>query len=266
LQRKTLKGPVNLAIRVPEELAFIWWELLNNEEETFAGFLSLNHSIYFSRYTGGTVWSSSPLPAEKLSILVIVAQPEDHEHVNIRREVSVIRTALAGRSRIQLRIISNPTIAKLQDCIVTLKPNIVHFVGHATFQPGGISGLVFTDGISGSEILSSSAFAEMLKHGSYQCSLVVLNACETATVGQNYDNSIAGGLVQAGIPAVIGMQCRIPSNIALAFSESFYSYLLDGFCQPVDLAVNNARLSLYSQKQSSKLLTVLWRKTAVRCR
>ncbi len=260
-EARETRSKINFALQIPETLANIWWELLYSTEARARGFLSLNHDIHFSRFTGSSFWPLPPDPVERLNILVVVSQPADQKSLDANKEVDILRTVLSERSRINFQVQINPTILEFKGQVSSFKPNIIHFVGHAVFQPDeeNGSGLIFPDDEEQkSLVLSSIDFAQILKQNSRECSLVILNACDTATVGYSYDNSIAGELVQAGIPAVIGMQCKIPNNIALIFSECFYSYLLDEFCQPIDLALNNARSFIHSQRLNMKLLDKYW--------
>jgi hypothetical protein len=67
---------------------------------------------------------------------------------------------------------------------------------------------------------------------------VFLAACQTAQVGAAGDGrphpsrGVAQALVQAGIPAALGMQAVIPAESAVAFAREFYAALADGW--PVD--------------------------------
>lgn len=261
LANQVADEPVSLALHIPETLASIWWELLNfnSDHELVRGFLSLNKSIYFSRYVGNLFWDSSIQPAERLKILAVVSQPLDLKSLDAENEVNILKASLPGPNRVDLIVLENPTIDDFKKSIRTFKPHIMHFIGHATFHETEASGLfLLDDKRERSSLLTSSDLAKIIKRHTNECSLIILNACETATVGHNYDNSIAGSLVQAGIPAVIGMQCKIPNRIALVFCQSFYAYLLDGFCQPVDFALNHARSVIYQTQINMKFFNKYW--------
>lgn len=259
LAENPIDNSISLALRIPEELASIWWELLYSDHDVAQGFFSLNETIHFSRYTGSTLWHSTAESIESLRVLAIVSQPPDQPKLDINAELNILRASIVGRNRVQFEYSDNPTIKEFKRVVHYYKPHIIHFIGHGIYEPNGTSGLIMPNETKeGSSILSSAEFANILKWRGNECSLVILNACETATVGINYQNSVAGALINAGIPAVIGMQCKIPNNIALVFSECFYAYLLDGFCQPVDYALNNARAFIQRSKIDQKLFAKYW--------
>jgi CHAT domain-containing protein len=72
-------------------------------------------------------------------------------------------------------------------------------------------------------------------------SLVVLNACNSATAGRDVYGNTARTLA-VNIPAVIGMQYPFSSRAAETFSESFYRAVADRFS--IQAALRQARLML----------------------
>ena len=78
------------------------------------------------------------------------------------------------------------------------------------------------------EILWANDLAEMMKGKGI--SLVVLNSCQTSqSDSRSFEAaSVATTLIQAGIPAVIGMQLSIDDDSAIAFSKYFYDALSEG--------------------------------------
>ena len=78
------------------------------------------------------------------------------------------------------------------------------------------------------EILWASDLAEMMKGKGI--SLVVLNSCQTSqSDSRSFEAaSVATTLIQAGIPAVIGMQIGIDDDSAIEFSRTFYDALSKG--------------------------------------
>jgi hypothetical protein len=80
--------------------------------------------------------------------------------------------------------------------------------------------------------------------------LVVLNACNTARAaggegggGDVFYRGLGSSLIQAGVPAVVGMQSPIRDEAAVAFAQELYRRLADGW--PVDAAVAEGRHALY---------------------
>ena len=64
---------------------------------------------------------------------------------------------------------------------------------------------------------------------------------------------MAQTLIQQGVPAVVAMQFEITDRAAIAFSDDFYASLVLGL--PVDVAVNEARKSIYAQPNATEWAT-----------
>jgi hypothetical protein len=64
---------------------------------------------------------------------------------------------------------------------------------------------------------------------------------------------VAQTLIQQGVPAVVAMQFEITDRAAIAFSDDFYASLVLGL--PVDVAVNEARKSIYAQPNATEWAT-----------
>ena len=78
------------------------------------------------------------------------------------------------------------------------------------------------------DVLWASELADMLKDKGIK--LVVLNSCQTSqSDSRSFEASgVATTLIQAGIPAVIGMQLSIDDAAAIKFSTRFYDALAEG--------------------------------------
>ncbi|MBX2820010.1 MAG: CHAT domain-containing protein [Rhodothermaceae bacterium] len=98
------------------------------------------------------------------------------------------------------------------------------------------------------EILWANDLAEMMKGKGI--SLVVLNSCQTSqSDSRSFEAaSVATTLIQAGIPAVIGMQLSIDDESAIAFSRYFYDALSEGV--RLELALTQARQAMADLESS----------------
>jgi|GEM_PF-6378730 len=98
------------------------------------------------------------------------------------------------------------------------------------------------------EILWASDLAEMMKGKGI--SLVVLNSCQTSqSDSRSFEAaSVATTLIQAGIPAVIGMQLGIDDDSAIEFSKYFYDALSEG--DRLELALTKARQAMADLESS----------------
>jgi len=84
--------------------------------------------------------------------------------------------------------------------------------------------------------------------------LAVLNACEGGrSANDDPFAGVAQTLIQQGVPAVVAMQFEITDRAAIAFSDDFYASLVLGL--PVDVAVNEARKSIYAQPNATEWAT-----------
>lgn len=90
--------------------------------------------------------------------------------------------------------------------------------------------------------------------------LVFLNACNTGTTnvrsGAHPFAGIATALIRERVPAVVAMQFPISDQAAIAFAQTFYERIAQGF--PVDAAVAEGRKVLYSSKHSEWATPVLY--------
>lgn len=109
--------------------------------------------------------------------------------------------------------------------ITNAKPSVLHLLCHGGFAAPGVRGMAFAtiqDMLSGEEPGSITMPVALLARALSPCDpwLVVLAACETA---QSSDGSaIAHRLVDAGIPAVIGMRRLVDLSDMNRFSEALY--------------------------------------------
>ena len=89
--------------------------------------------------------------------------------------------------------------------------------------------------------------------------LVFLAACESATRADDDPHPFIGlgpKLVQAGFPAVVAMQAKVPVEMATKLTANFYrSVLMNG---EVDVALNESRAFLLSRKHADWAIPVLF--------
>jgi CHAT domain len=89
--------------------------------------------------------------------------------------------------------------------------------------------------------------------------LVFLSACQSARQEADAAHPFVGlgpKLVQAGVPAVVGMQAAIPAEVNRELVGEFYRNLLEHGI--VDLALNQARLALYRRRDMDWAIPVLF--------
>jgi hypothetical protein len=146
------------------------------------------------------------------------------------------------------------TYDEFKEALKSFGPHVVHFLGHGRFnKDNGRGEIAFMDEnykarwISGDELKGDLKKCESVR-------LAFLQACESATedTGQGarpavwsdaYQalSSVAGSVVQIGIPAIVAMQAKVENMSANNFARAFYQALVAG--TPIYRAVQIARVA-----------------------
>src|SRR5206468_4171703 len=121
-----------------------------------------------------------------------------------------IRTILDGVG-VASSVLTNSTRLTLLRALSDNEPQIVHFIGHGTFDAEtGEGALLLSDEFGLEDPLPASALATVFT-GKPTPRLVILSACLTATSrrGSGPFAAVAVAAVAAGLPAVIAMQSEV---------------------------------------------------------
>lgn len=137
--------------------------------------------------------------------------------------------------------------------------DIFHFIGHGGHDPGKKMGFIVVQDEGGSK--GAALYADDLK--AFVCTpggtpaLVVLNSCSGAQSepGMLF-SSVAEELIRGGVPAVIAMQFEISDNMGIAFSNAFYTYLVDNL--PIQSALAHTRRELKARNYGEWISPVLY--------
>ena len=154
-------------------------------------------------------------------ILVLAASPTDQARLNLEKEVKEIDLALRlGKHREQFILEQRWGVSRddLQDILLNLEPDIVHFCGHGAKEHG----LVLQNDQQQTQMASTTALAELFElitTYSKPISCIVLNACYSEVQAD------AIGLL---IDYVVGMKKEIGDKAAIEFSRGFYRSLSNG--------------------------------------
>jgi hypothetical protein len=151
----------------------------------------------------------------KQTILILAANPNNTTHLRLDREVREIddglrRSNLRDRFQLEQRWAVQPR--DLQQALLDVDPQIVHFSGHGD----GEAGLVFQNVTGQAKRVSSAALSGLFKLFADRVECVVLNAC--------YAEVQAEAIVQH-INYVIGMKQAVQDQVAIAFAVGFYTGL-----------------------------------------
>jgi HEAT repeat protein len=143
-----------------------------------------------------------------------------------------------------------------------LNCDLFHFLGHGVFVPGKASGssALYLEKPDGSvQLAKDDDIINGLGDGSKVPRLVFLAACESARRTADSLEAFVGlgpKLVQAGVPAVVGMQDLVPMQLAQKLTSRFYQGLLEhGF---IDQALTDARLPLFENRHADWSIPVLF--------
>jgi len=230
----------------PSELHGLSWEFLYDEGRQ--GFLALLNKTPLVRYVEQPRPIPDFRPLERLRLLFFVASPKDLVPLDLAREVDNIRTALEpwrAKGWLEYKIAQRPeaNVQSLQRLLRQEDYHVFHFLGHGTFDAAKQQGSLLLEGVDGrSESLTARQLARLLRD-EVDIRLAFLNACQTALAPQMAPfASVAGTLVQAGVPAVVATQYAISDGAAASFAREFYQALVDFY--PLEAAVAEGRKAI----------------------
>lgn len=207
------------------ELAGLPWELLHDGRRPLLPAASFDISRYIT-YSE----SIAPLRVEKLPvrILHVTSSPKDLPGLDIATSAQELDAVISGLKNtsanppIVLERLSEATYDALLARMEQNPPiHILHFDGHGDIV-GGKAILCFENAEGKADYVDAKSLTVALAG---KVSLVVLNACETAGLEGGMTNlfeGLAPGLIQAGIPAVVGMQFPVLDTSANRFIGAFY--------------------------------------------
>lgn len=231
---------LRLRIEAPE-LAALPWEYLYDPAE--GDYICLSTDTPVVRYLEFDRPPEAIRVQPPLSILGMIASPNDRAALDVSREKQRVEAATAGLRKaglLKLTWLDGSTWRDLQRAMRQGTYHIFHFVGHGGFDSASGEGVVaMTDEEGKSALMSATQLGRLLAdHQSLR--MVVLNSCLGAK-GSATDvfSSTASILVRRGVSAVVAMQYEISDRAAVEFARSLYEALADSM--PVDAAVAEAR-------------------------
>lgn len=243
---------LRLVIR-PPELNILPWELVYDPDQEF--FLAARQTYPVVRFfESDTPSTNQPVP-RPLQVLYVTAQPSDLPPLDVSLSQAALQTALGRQA--EVTVLAEATPARLREALRQPRFHILHFDGHAWFDPDQHQGyLGLQDEQGQSQPLSGEMLASYMAGSTVR--LVTLAACESGMDANDRRYSgIAYQLMKAsGLPAVVAMQFRVPDEAAIAFTQGFYSALADNL--PVDEAVAQGRLAILEKLGSQPFNSPAW--------
>ncbi|MDP3289935.1 MAG: CHAT domain-containing protein, partial [Methyloversatilis sp.] len=230
------------------ELGRLPWEFLYSPEK--------DDFLFSDRMKPVVRWLDVDEPTPTLSIspplrvLIAFAAPGGLAPLSIGDELARLDQALLPLTRrglIGITRLENATLERLDEALLTVRPHVLHFIGHGDFNGG--DGLLLLESDTpdrAPDPLTGRRLGVLLRNHLANLRLVFLNSCMGGAVSPvDPFGGIAQTLIRRGVPAVIAMQFAIPDKAAVELSRHFYRYLAAG--QPVDAALTSARAFLFAR-------------------
>jgi hypothetical protein len=171
-------------------------------------------------------------------ILVAAANPSDVAHLRLDQEVREIedglqRGLLRAKDRDRFLVERRPAVRALdlQQAIMDVDPEIVHFSGHGA----GTDGLVLEDDEGRSRVVPPAALGNLFRRFADRVQCVVLDSCHS----QQQAEAIAHH-----IRYVVGMKKEIGDRAAINFAIGFYCALGAGRSIPFAYQVGCSAIEL----------------------
>jgi len=174
-----------------------------------------------------------------LRVLIVCARPEDDRsrYLDHRASVRPLVEALNGLgSRAEYHFLAPPTLENLTRTIEAAQTDgrpchVVHFDGHGVYDRRGRLGMLAFEAAGEraaygrkTELVSAAQLGEGLRNMGIR--LFFLEACQTAQADEAAEASVAGGLLQSGIPAVVAMSHSVLVETSRQFVTVFYDRLV----------------------------------------
>ncbi|WP_336111197.1 tetratricopeptide repeat protein [Streptomyces sp. PTD9-10] len=180
----------------------------------------------------------------RLRVLMVISRPGGTDDVGYQVVAGpLLQHLITARGRVELTVLRPPTLERLMHVLLQAREagepfQVVHFDGHGVFSPQ--SGLVFERDNGARDLVRAEDVAQVLAEGGVP--LVVLNACQSATIGGQVEAAVATRLLQGGADAVVAMAYSVYAVAAAEFMAAFYERLFAG--DPISVAVGSGRRQL----------------------
>ena len=169
-----------------------------------------------------------------LRILFVTALPEDMSEqakfIQLEREtVAFIRALdpLRQQGSVAFEILDIASLDNIQEALSKGKHHILHISGHGIHaeRQEDSAGYLYLENENGEQVkVSGEELAKALTPYS-SLKLIMLSACETARAEAK---GVVGALIDAKLPAVIGMRYPVTDLGARLFTQCFYENLCQG--------------------------------------
>ncbi len=234
---------LRVRLHLPEpDVARLRWEMLYDGINA-RNFVALSLNTPLVRYLPAP-YPIQPLMVQlPLRVLLVTGSSSGLSTLDTAEERNRVTKALEPlleRGLLVLDCIEETTRAALQDKL-RQGYHVFHFIGHGRYNANKGGELYLLGDHQPLDRLSAVELAQMLSDT--QVRLAVLNACHTAEPAHsNVSQGVGPALIQAGVPAVVGMWGSPRDWQAGIFASEFYEAVAGGLA--VDAAVTEGRKAL----------------------
>jgi len=228
------------------------WEALFDPVEK--RHLTLEPFLPFVRYLDVSKEIRSLRVPGNIRVLIVAPESFGTPPGQVRDAEHRIFKLLRDEEGCEVECVYPPTWEALREKLADKETHVLHYLGHGGFATGSSQGGVdFQDPETGARdfVFGTEMCEQLAAFPSLR--LVTLISCRTGALRhENHHEPFRGAataLVQAGIPAVVGMQYSVSFNTVMRFSRAFYRHLLE--TGQVDDAVAEGRLALWNHAPSS---------------
>lgn len=253
--RLQLEFPADAA---SSRLASLPWEYLcaPDRPQAQGQFLVMMPQIMLSRTVPGPALAD--VASEAVRILPVVGDADNAALGTVEYD-EVLEAVDAVGQRVDFEALDpvvEPTVAKLQAQVDATRPHVVHYIGHGRYRDDTASGaLALRADDGGTAWVEEDVVVHALCRHDWAPTIVVLHACEGGRTDFEYRHAgLAGSLVRSGVQCVVAMQYPVTNTTAVEFSTTLYDAL--GARQPLDTAVQTARVRLWDMTKDARLLGV----------
>lgn len=219
------------------------WELLHDGQEFLV--LQADPPISIVRRIAKEVQQPSPLEAsfeKPLRVLMVTSRPVDEGQIDVRTIAREVLDALQDQIKagaIEVEFLRPPTMEQLDKRLNDQQRpvHILHFDGHGKYNRypvgqdhEGVKGgqLLFETADSRGDSVDADSLGDTLCYAGVR--VAVLNACQSATIGEKDDisSSMAIRLLQGNMQAVVAMSASVLATSAALYVKAFYGTLAAG--------------------------------------
>ncbi|MBL9128327.1 MAG: CHAT domain-containing protein, partial [Verrucomicrobiales bacterium] len=216
------------------------WELVADEQ----GHWAVRDTVLWCPVRRvGTAQEPAPPSDFRLTAVFMAAAPQDlaaHQELDFEGEEAAVLRA-TEKSPVDLIVEESGMLDSLGACMAREKPDLVHISCHGEANPE--PGLLLENELGRGEY---ATLDKIQKLTSASPRLLFLSACKTAEADGLVD-SLAGGLVVRGVPAVVGWRGSVKDREATLFAASLYRCLADEL--DVARAVAQARFEMAGHEE-----------------